>query len=219
MTIVPLSAPTGAATITTTGKTPIPLLINNKSVITNNQFTVQNPATNQVADLCVGATIDDAIRAVDSAKAAFAPWSKTTPYARRDILLRAADIMQSRKEELIAYQIEETGAGRLFSEKTFDLGVSFMRDTAGRIPSIEGAVPSVSENGETAMVFKEPYGVILGIAPWYVIFLCLGLTSLTRRQERPVHPRNPLHHPPSRSRKHRRPERLRTLPQMLLGAW
>lgn len=168
MTIVPLSAPTGATATTTTGKIPIPLLIDNQSIITDNQFKVQNPATNQIAGLCVGATVDDAIHAVDSAKAAFAPWSKTTPYARRDILLRAADIMQSRKEELIAYQIEETGAGRLFSEKTFDLGVSFMRDTAGRIPSIEGAVPSVSENGETAMVFKEPYGVILGIAPWFV---------------------------------------------------
>lgn len=163
MTIVPLSSAS-----TNAGKTPIPLLIDNQSVVTDNQFEVQNPGTGQVADLCVGATVDDATRAVESAKAAFAAWSKTMPYDRRDILLRAADIMQSRKEELIAYQMEETGAGRLFSEKTFDLGVSFVRDTAGRIPSIEGAVPSVSESGETAMVFKEPYGVILGIAPWYV---------------------------------------------------
>ena len=166
MTIIKINLSNGADGTQTS---VIPLIIDNKSIVTDTQFEVRNPATGQIVDYCASATVDDAISAVTAAKAAFPAWSKTTPYDRRDVLAKAADIMQSRKEELIAYQMEETGSGRLFAEKTFEMGVAFVRDVAGRIPSIEGAVPSVSENGETAMVFKEPYGVILGIAPWYVL--------------------------------------------------
>lgn len=165
MTITPL---TGAAN---SGKPTIPLIVDNKSIVTDNVFEVRHPATNEVVDYCTGATVDDANSAVASAKAAFPAWSKVTPYERRNILTRAADIMLSRKEELIAYQMEETGAARLFVEKTFGMGADFLRDVAGRIPSIEGAVPSVSEAGETSIVSKEPYGVVLGIVPWYVALI------------------------------------------------
>lgn len=144
----------------------VPLIINNESVVTDTIFDVHNPAKGEVVDRCASASVDDAARAAAAAKAAFPAWSKTKPYERRDILMRAADIMFSRREELIRYQMEETGAGRLFVEKTFEMGANFIKDFAARIPSIQGAIPSVSEEGEGAMVFKEPYGVILGIAPW-----------------------------------------------------
>lgn len=147
-------------------KGAIPLIINNESIVTNTKFEVRAPATGEVISLCASASVDDANRAVAAAKAAFPAWRNTTPYDRRDILLKAADIMLSRKEELIGYQMEETGAARPFVEKTFMMGSEFLKDFAGRIPSIEGKVPSVSQEGEGAMVFKEPYGVILGIVPW-----------------------------------------------------
>lgn len=163
--------PTPDTTDANKARSTIPLLIANNPIQSDNVFEVQSPMTGNVVHHCVGATVDDADAAVSAAKAAFPEWSKKSPYERRDVLLRAADIMASRREELIECQVEETGAMRVFAEKTFDLGVSFLRDVAGRIPSIQGAVPSVSEAGETAMVFKEPYGVILGIVPWYVMFV------------------------------------------------
>lgn len=143
-----------------------PLIINNEWITTDIKFPVHAPATGQTSGYCAGASVEDAVRAVDAAKAAFPAWSKLKAYDRRDILLKAADIMESRKEELIQYQREETGAGRPFSEITFNMGVNFIKDFAARIPTIEGVVPSVTMDGEGAMVFKEPYGVILGIAPW-----------------------------------------------------
>ncbi|KAB8232261.1 hypothetical protein ETB97_001748 [Aspergillus alliaceus] len=155
----------------------IPLIVNNESVVTETIFDVHNPATGQVVDRCASASVDDANRAVAAAKAAFPAWSKTKPYDRRDILMRAADIMLSRREELIKYQMEETGAGRLFVERTFELGARFIKDFAARIPSIEGSVPSVSEDGECAMIIKEPYGVVLGIAPWNAPYI-LGTRSI-----------------------------------------
>ncbi|KAJ5085870.1 hypothetical protein N7532_010641 [Penicillium argentinense] len=148
-----------------------PLIINGESIVTDIKFEVHAPATGELSNYCAGASVDDAVRAVDTAKAAFPAWAKMKAYDRRDILLKAADIMASRKEELIAYQREETGAGRPFSEHTFNLGVSFIKDFAARIPTIEGVVPNVTKDNEGAMVFKEPYGVILSIAPWNAPFI------------------------------------------------
>lgn len=150
----------------TGGNAVIPLIINNESVVTDIKFEVHAPATGELSSYCTGASIEDANRAVDAAKAAFPAWSKMKAYDRRDILSKAAEIMASRKEELIQYQREETGAGRPFSEHTFNMGVNFIKDFAARISTIEGVVPNVTLDGEGAMVFKEPYGVILGIAPW-----------------------------------------------------
>ncbi|CAL5867604.1 uncharacterized protein PFLUO_LOCUS1823 [Penicillium psychrofluorescens] len=160
-----------------TENTITPLLINNESVVTDVKFEVRAPATGQLSGHCAGASVDDATRAIEAAKAAFPAWSKMKAYPRRDILLKAADIMLSRKEELIQYQREETGAGRPFTEVTFDLGVDFIRDVAGRIPTIEGTVPNVKLDGQSAMVFKQPYGVILSIAPWNAPFI-LGVRAI-----------------------------------------
>lgn len=43
-----------------------------------------------------------------------------------------------------------------------------LRDVAGRTTGVMGAIPETSVEGTGAFVFKEPYGVVLGIAPWYV---------------------------------------------------
>ncbi|KAJ5084644.1 Aldehyde dehydrogenase N-terminal [Penicillium alfredii] len=158
--------------------TPVtPLIINNESVVTDIKFDVRAPATGELSGHCTGASVDDALRAVEAAKAAFPAWRKSKPFDRRDVLMKAADIMASRKEELIQYQREETGAGRPFSEHTFNLGVDFIRDFAARISTIEGSVPNVTRDGEGAMVLKEPYGVILSIAPWNAPFI-LGTRAI-----------------------------------------
>ncbi|TQB69566.1 hypothetical protein MPDQ_001647 [Monascus purpureus] len=149
----------------------IPLIINNEFTTTQKQFDVRNPATGKLVGRCSSASVEDANRAVQAAQTAFRVWSKMQPYARRDLMMRAAEIMLNRKEELIFYQREETGAGRLFAEHTFMLAVSFLKDFASRIPSIEGSVPTVAEEGRYAMVIKEPYGVVLGIVPWNAPYL------------------------------------------------
>lgn len=147
----------------------IPLIINNEDVVTEIKFDVNNPVSGQRVHQSSGASVNDAKRAVDAAQAAFPAWKKTKPFARREILLKAADVMLARREELIRYQIEETGAQRLFAEVTTMIGVNFLKDFAARIPTIEGRAPELAEEGQSGIVYKEPYGVILGIAPWYVV--------------------------------------------------
>jgi acyl-CoA reductase-like NAD-dependent aldehyde dehydrogenase len=57
---------------------------------------------------------EDITRAADAAQAAFPTWSTVGAFERREIFLRAADVMAERSEEAIAALAGETGASRLF---------------------------------------------------------------------------------------------------------
>ena len=61
---------------------------------------------------------------------------------------------------------EETGSERPMFEFTFGVAIDACKDIAGLIATVQGSVPTVAEEGSSAIVYKEPYGVVLGIAPW-----------------------------------------------------
>ncbi|GLA40571.1 hypothetical protein AnigIFM63309_008405 [Aspergillus niger] len=145
----------------------IPLIINGQEECTGSTFDVISPYTNQTCWTTASASAQDAIRAVEAAEAAFPSWSQTKPTVRRDILLRAADILESRLEQNAEYMRTEMGADVGASQHFIvPLGIRMLRDIAGRITSICGSVPVVEEEGQSAMIYKEPMGVILGIVPW-----------------------------------------------------
>ncbi|KAG4293556.1 NAD-dependent aldehyde dehydrogenase [Fusarium proliferatum] len=156
----------------------IPFIINGKDVTSKASFPVNNPASSEKLWSGSSASISDATGAVEAAQAAFASWSQTKPSFRRDILFRAADLFISRKEELFAYQAQETGAGRQFMEINIKATAQILRDIGGRIEAaLEGSVPATAEQGSHAIVVKEPYGVVLAIAPWNAPYV-LGARSV-----------------------------------------
>lgn len=156
----------------------VPLIINGKDVTTSTTFPVVSPASHKQIWAASSASLSDVSSAIESAQAAFPGWAKTKPSARRDILLKAADIFQSRAKELGEYMMEETGAEYGFSGGfNVPLSVEMLRDIAGRISSIAGTIPTCSQDGTAALVVKEPYGVVLGIAPWNAPYI-LGTRAI-----------------------------------------
>lgn len=146
----------------------VPFIIDNRDVTTPDTFNVHNPAKGVVEHKCSAAVVEHATKAVDSADRAFSAWSSTKPATRRDILLKTSDIFLARKDEFVRYMCEETGSQAEFAEFILMLGVNLLKDVAGKISGIEAASPALSQDGTSALVFKQPYGVVLGIAPWYV---------------------------------------------------
>ncbi|KAF4417279.1 NAD-dependent aldehyde dehydrogenase, partial [Fusarium acutatum] len=162
----------------TNGCSTIPFIINGKDVTSKASFPVNSPASSEKLWSGSSASISDATGAVEAAQAAFASWSQTKPSFRRDILFRAADLFISRKEELFAYQAQETGAGRQFMEININATAQILRDIGGRIEAaVEGSVPATAEQGSYAIVVREPYGVVLAIAPWNAPYV-LGARSV-----------------------------------------
>jgi len=88
----------------------VPLLINNKEHQTTANFPVYNPATGALVRNFSSASIADAELAISCAQKAFPLWKNVRPSKKRDIFLRAADILDSKKPELAKYLVEETGA-------------------------------------------------------------------------------------------------------------
>lgn len=144
----------------------IPLFLDGKEVTTSTTFDVISPVTNKKLYSCASANEADAEAAIASCAKAFPAWSKMKPALRRDIFLRAAEGFAKRRDESWKYMHEETGSERPMFEFTYGVAIDACKDAAGLIQTIEGSAPTVAEEGSSAIVFKEPYGVVLGIAPW-----------------------------------------------------
>ncbi|KAI9847673.1 MAG: hypothetical protein M1837_001921 [Sclerophora amabilis] len=156
----------------------VPLTIAGEEVQTSKTFAVTGPSSGKIVWTASSASVDDAIAAAASAQEAFSAWSRTTSSHRRDIFLRAADIIDRRRHELAEYMQAETGSEAAFSAGfNVPLSAEILRDVAGRISSIQGSIPSCSEEGRNALIFKEPYGVVLGLAPWNAPYI-LGFRAV-----------------------------------------
>jgi acyl-CoA reductase-like NAD-dependent aldehyde dehydrogenase len=151
-----------------TGATVVPLWINGEEKAGASSFEVISPQLGTACWLAATASKHEVIEAIVAAQGAFPSWSKTKPSKRVEILLRAADIMEHNIDEYAGFMATEMGAdigvAKLF---VTPLSIRMLRDIASRISSICGTVPVCQEDGTSCIVYKEPYGVTLGIVPWY----------------------------------------------------
>lgn len=145
----------------------VPLIIDGKDIETSSTFPVVSPLTGKHVWSLSCATKQHVEDAVQNAQDAFPAWSRTKAYERRDILLTAADIMNKRREELGGYMNQEIGANQGYQDFIIGLAIDGFKDTGGRISgAMQGSVPESNLEGMKAIVYKRPYGVNLGIAPW-----------------------------------------------------
>ncbi|KAH8892189.1 aldehyde dehydrogenase [Thozetella sp. PMI_491] len=146
----------------------VPLWIDGASATASpaQTFPVHSAAKGQDVYLAQGADVDAAKKAADAAWAAFQTWRKEGPIQRRDMLLRVATILTQGKEELKQIQMDETSCTKEWAEMNVNLAIETIREFASRITSVSGQIPQMANPEHMALVFKEPIGPILTIAPW-----------------------------------------------------
>lgn len=159
--------------------TAIGLIIDNQSVdaSTGARFERRNPMTGEVVTSAAAATVEDAIRAADAAKAALPEWSRSAPAFRRKILLAAADRLSARAPDFIAAMAEETGATAGWSGFNVMLASEILREAAGLTTQITGEIIPSNRAGSTAYGIRQAAGVVLSIAPWNAPVI-LGIRAL-----------------------------------------
>src|SRR6266511_7610 len=128
-------------------------------------FEDRDPFTGEVVAHVAAGSREDARRAVEAAAAAFGEWSATPPAVRQGIFLKAADILESRQEEVVGWLARETGC-------TFGFGMFQLHFVAGLFRQA-AALPYApmgeiipSDTGAFAMGVRRPVGVVGAIAPW-----------------------------------------------------
>ena len=129
---------------------------------------VLNPATGEEIAQVASSTKADVDRAVAAARAAFdAGWSTATPSARSLALLRIADAIEERAEELVALEVANAGKPvNAFRDDEIPVAVDNLRFFAGAARNLEGKAAGEYVEGYTSYVRREPVGVVGQIAPW-----------------------------------------------------
>jgi acyl-CoA reductase-like NAD-dependent aldehyde dehydrogenase len=128
-------------------------------------FDDLDPFTGDVVARVPAGTRADAKRAVESAAEAFVEWSKAPPAQRQAVFLKAADILESRRDEVVPWLARETGC--TFGFGMFQMGFvpGLFRQAAGSAYAAMGEILP-SDTGAFAMGIRRPAGVVGAIAPW-----------------------------------------------------
>ncbi|MGF0540024.1 aldehyde dehydrogenase family protein [Agrobacterium sp. ES01] len=135
------------------------------------QFTVTNPATEEVFAHAPAATAEDVDRAVRAARKAFdeGPWPKMSGAARAATLRKIADGILASKEELA--RIEVMDNGKPLPEAIWDIEdtagcFSYYADLAEQMDVSAEEQIDLGDSRFTSKVVREPIGVAGAIIPW-----------------------------------------------------
>ncbi len=129
-------------------------------------FAVNNPFNGQAATAAAAATVADANRAIDSAANAFQTWRKSSPGERRTLLLKAADLLASRSQQIAGLMSAEIGGTFGWGMFNVMLSTNMLREAAAQTYAVKGEIIPSDKPGSFAMGIRQPAGVVAAIAPW-----------------------------------------------------
>jgi betaine-aldehyde dehydrogenase len=128
---------------------------------------VVNPATGQqyaTAPVSGAADVDAAMQA---AAEAFPGWRDSTPSERSLALIRIADAVEARADELIALEVENCGKpAHLVRSEEIPPMADQIRFFATAARHLEGKSAGEYMRGMTSFIRREPVGVCAQVAPW-----------------------------------------------------
>lgn len=129
------------------------------------ESNVINPATGQAYGILAHASEADIEWAIKSSQQGFAVWSAKTPVERMRILLKAAQILRERNDELAVLEVQDTGKPwQEASVVDVQTGADAIEYFANLAPSVVGAQQSVGD--DFFYTRNEPLGTCLGIGAW-----------------------------------------------------
>lgn len=143
--------------------------INGKSVdsTSGETTTLINPATGQPFATAPKSNAADIDAAFKAASDAFVDWRDSTPSQRQRALLKIADAIEERADEVIAIEVENTGKPiSLTTSEEVPPMVDQIRFFAGAARNLEGKSAGEYMPGMTSMIRREPVGVIGQVTPW-----------------------------------------------------
>ena len=125
----------------------------------------RDPYTGEVVATAPAGSPDDAAKAVETAAASAAAWAAAPPVERQRIFLKAADLLEERRDEVVSMLARETGATFGFGMfQSFFVPNLFRQAAALAYAPMGQVIPS--DTGAFAMGLRKPAGVVGAFAPW-----------------------------------------------------
>jgi betaine-aldehyde dehydrogenase len=128
---------------------------------------VVNPASGEAIAEAPLSTKPDVDRAVAAAVGAFEGWAATPPGERARVLLRMADLIEERGEEIADLEAADAGKPRgAVLEDEVPVMADNLRFFAGAARCMEGRAAGEYMEAHTSFIRREPVGVVGQITPW-----------------------------------------------------
>jgi betaine-aldehyde dehydrogenase len=126
-----------------------------------------DPSTGEAYGTAALSGPEDVERAVAAAAEAFEGWRDATPGERQRALLRIADAVEERAEELVAAECRNTGKPvQLTLDEEIPPAADQLRFFAGAARLLEGRAAGEYLADHTSFVRREPIGVCAQVTPW-----------------------------------------------------
>ena len=141
-------------------------------------FADLNPYNGEVvADVAAGGRAE-AEAAIAAAHAAFPGWAAMPPSDRQRLFLKAADIVEKRRQEIVSVMALEAGTGGAFAGYQVKLVADQLRHASGWVFKPIGDVIPSDVPGRLALAVRKPLGVVAGFSPWNGAFTLAWRTVL-----------------------------------------
>lgn len=129
-------------------------------------FDVSDPSTGKTIATIADASAADGIAALDAAVAAQAEWAATAPRTRSNILRKAFDLLQERKEDIALLMTLEMGKPLAEARGEVGYGGEFLRWFSEEAVRISGRYGLNPEGTGQMIVSQLPVGPCYFITPW-----------------------------------------------------
>ena len=129
-------------------------------------LAVSDPSTGETIKEIADASPADGIRALDAAVAAQDAWAATAPRQRGELLRRAFDLLQERKEEFALLMTLEMGKPLAEARGEVAYGGEFLRWFSEEAVRISGRYGLNPEGTGHMVVSQRPVGPSFFITPW-----------------------------------------------------
>ncbi|MGI5144440.1 aldehyde dehydrogenase family protein [Streptomyces sp. CA-106110] len=129
-------------------------------------FEHVNPTTGKVQRSLSMAGPQEIDRAVEVARTALVEWRRWTPAARREVLVKLANLMREHEDELRTIMTLESGNTSTMTPWLVDFSVNVTEDAAGWAERIYGDTLPFSSNNHFKYTSPEPVGVVGVITTW-----------------------------------------------------
>jgi succinate-semialdehyde dehydrogenase/glutarate-semialdehyde dehydrogenase len=127
---------------------------------------VRDPATGSVIKTIADGRVADGAEALDAAVAAGPGWARTPPRQRGEVLRRAFDRLQQRRDEVALLMTLEMGKPLAESQAEVTYGGEFLRWFSEEAVRITGRYGSNPEGTGRMIVSQHPVGPCYLITPW-----------------------------------------------------
>jgi betaine-aldehyde dehydrogenase len=126
-----------------------------------------NPASGKAFATAPLSGQPDIDRACQAAASAFETWRDKTPSERSNALLKIADTIEARAEELVRLECENTGKPfQMTMDEEVPPMIDQIRFFAGCARVLEGKSAGEYMEGHTSFIRREPIGVCAQVTPW-----------------------------------------------------